>query len=156
MKKSINKAAAINQPGPGLNRYRFYRPMAVLAVLSAFFIMSFDALASQESEMGKIKYGDFDYLSTSSGGVHSVGLFNSYTRVNQPDLLIDVREPKRLLRLKTSRELQLTGLKVSPKVYIGPCKMGLKWRPSMVIDRDHFTYAFNDQGVSFVKKFYFH
>jgi len=112
------------------------------------------AFASPGNDLYQVQVRD---LSTRSVG-HFLGLSGAsfqHTAANKSDLQIDPRKSDFIVRLKTSRHFQLSGVRVSDSLYFGPCKMGDKWRPSMVFNRQSFSYAVNDEAISFVKHFYF-
>jgi hypothetical protein len=126
-----------------------------LAAALLFSVLSSRAaFASSDDDMYQVQVGD---LSPRSVG-HFLGLSGTSFRhaaANKADLQIEPRKSDLVMRLKTSRHLQLSGVRVGDSVYFGPCKMGDKWRPSMVFNSHSFSYAVNDQAISFVKHFYF-
>ena len=130
--------------------------LLLLAAALLFSILSSrPALASSESDLYQLQVGN---LAPRSVG-HFLGLsgasFQRAARNNKADLQIEPRKSDFIMRMKTSREIELSGVRVSDSLYFGPCKMGDKWRPSMVFNHESFSYAVNDQAISFVKHFYF-
>jgi len=126
-----------------------------LAAALLFSVLSSRAaFASSENDLYQLQVGN---LAPRSIG-HFLGLSGaSFQRaaMNEADLQIEPRKSDLVMRMKTSRQLELSGVRVGDSLYFGPCKMGDKWRPSMVFNHDSFSYAVNDQAISFVKHFYF-
>lgn len=58
-----------------------------------------------------------------------------------------------LKRLKIDADFQVRGWMVSDDFYIGQTKIAGKWGVGLLVDRGNYAYGFNNEQVSFVKRF---
>ena len=58
-----------------------------------------------------------------------------------------------LKRVKIDANFQVRGWKLSEDFYIGQTKIAGKWGVGLLVDKGNYAYGFNNEQVSFVKRF---
>lgn len=58
-----------------------------------------------------------------------------------------------LKRVKIDTDFQVRGWKLAEDFYIGQTKIAGKWGVGLLVDKGNYAYGFNNEQVSFVKRF---
>jgi hypothetical protein len=58
-----------------------------------------------------------------------------------------------LKRLKVDADFQVRGWQLADDFYIGQTKIAGKWGVGLLVDRGNYAYGFNNEQVSFLKRF---
>ena len=58
-----------------------------------------------------------------------------------------------LKRIKIATDFQVRGWKLAEDFYVGQTKIAGKWGVGLLVDKGNYAYGFNNEQVSFVKRF---
>jgi len=55
--------------------------------------------------------------------------------------------------IKATGELRIRGWEIRDNVYFGQTKVGGRWGPGILIERDSYVYGINHRGIQILKRF---